>query len=103
MNDLVEVLRSKSAHDPALRALLKSIDSGKANFRDTAQYSIRYSHQLGNILSENVLDIPPDVRETAAEELLKYGYDDMNTWIVNPKLYKNYLAGCEFLNCTGER
>lgn len=79
MNDLVEVLRSKSAHDPALRALMKSIDSGKANFRDTAQYSIRYSHQLGNILSENVLDIPPDVRETAAEELLKYGYDDMNT------------------------
>lgn len=93
MNDLVEVLRSKSAHDPALRALLKSIDSGKANFRDTAQYSIRYSHQLGNILSENVLDIPPDVRETAAEELLKYGYDDMNTILAEVQKSLDEQAG----------
>lgn len=93
LNDLVEVLRSKSAHDPALRALLKSIDSGKANFRDTAQYSIRYSHQLGNILSENVLDIPPDVRETAAEELLKYGYDDMNTILAEVQKSLDEQAG----------
>ena len=93
MNDLVEVLRSKSADDPALRALLKSIDSGKANFRDTAQYSIRYSHQLGNILSENVLDIPPDVRETAAEELLKYGYDDMNTILAEVQKSLDEQAG----------
>ena len=93
MNDLVEVLRSKSAHDPALRALLKSIDSGKANFRDTARYSIRYSHQLGNILSENVLDIPPDVRETAAEELLKYGYDDMNTILAEVQKSLDEQAG----------
>ena len=91
MNDLVEVLRSKSANDPALRALLKS--SGKANFRDTAQYSIRYSHQLGNILSENVLDIPPDVRETAAEELLKYGYDNMNTILAEVQKSLDEQAG----------
>ena len=93
MNDLVEVLRSKSAHDPALRALLKSIDSGKANFRDTAQYSIRYSHQLGNILSENVLDIPPDVRETAAEAALKYAYDDMNAILADVQKSLDEQAG----------
>lgn len=93
MNDLVEVLRSKSANDPALRALLKSIDGSKANFRDTAQYSIRYSHQLGNILSENVLDIPHDVRETAAEVLLKYGYDDMNTILAEVQKSLDEQAG----------
>lgn len=79
MADVIDAVKEKAANDPQLRSVLKRVEKGSADFKDTADYSVRFSHLLGGTLSENVLDIPADIREAAAEELLKYGYDDINT------------------------
>ena len=78
MADVIDAVKEKAASDPQLRSVLKRVEKGSADFKDTADYSVRFSHLLGGTLSENVLDIPADIREAAAEELLKYGYDDIN-------------------------
>lgn len=79
MADVIDAVKEKAANDPHLRSVLKRVEKGSADFKDTADYSVRFSHLLGGTLSENVLDIPADIREAVAEELLKYGYDDINT------------------------
>lgn len=79
MADVIDAVKEKAANDPQLRSVLKRVEKGSADFKDTADYSVRFSHLLGGTLSENVLDIPADIREAVAEELLKYGYDDINT------------------------
>ncbi|MBP5433862.1 hypothetical protein [Ruminococcus sp.] len=78
MNDLVALVESRAASDPQLRALIKRVKKQSADFNDTADYSVRLAQILGKEMSENVLDIPEELREEVATELLKYGYNDLN-------------------------
>ena len=78
MDDLLVLVKGKSASDPLLRAVRKKVQKGTADFNDTAQYSEALSKLIGKNLSANILDIPPDVREELSTELLEYGYTDIN-------------------------
>lgn len=78
MDDLLVLVKGKSASDPQLRAVRKKVRKGTADFNDTAQYSETLSKLIGKNLSANILDIPPDVREKLSTELLEYGYTDIN-------------------------
>lgn len=78
MDDLLLLVKGKSASDPQLRAVRKKVKKGTADFNDTAQYSEALSKLIGKNLSANILDIPPDVREELSTELLEYGYTDIN-------------------------
>ena len=78
MDDLLVLVKGKSASDPQLRAVRKKVKKGTADFNDTAQYSEALSKLIGKNLSANILDIPPDVREELCTELLEYGYTDIN-------------------------
>ena len=78
MDDLLVLVKGKSASDPQLRAVRKKVQKGTADFNDTAQYSETLSKLIGKNLSANILDIPPDVREELSTELLEYGYTDIN-------------------------
>lgn len=78
MDDLLVLVKGKSASDPQLRAVRKKVRKGTADFNDTAQYSEALSKLIGKNLSANILDIPPDVREELSTELLEYGYTDIN-------------------------
>ena len=78
MDDLLVLVKGKSASDPQLRAVRKKVKKGTADFNDTAQYSEALSKLIGKNLSANILDIPPDVREELSTELLEYGYTDIN-------------------------
>ncbi len=78
MDDLLVLVKGKSASDPQLRAVRKKVRKGTADFNDTAQYSEALSKLIGKNLSANILDIPPDVREKLSTELLEYGYTDIN-------------------------
>ena len=93
MNDIITALKAKAATDPQLRAVLNRVKKGTADFKDTAAYSTRFAHLLGKTLSDNVLEIPTDVRETIATELLRYGYDDLNTVLAEVQTSLDAAAG----------
>lgn len=93
MNDIITALKAKAATDPQLRAVLNRVKKGTADFKDTAAYSTKFAHLLGKTLSDNVLEIPTDVRETIATELLRYGYDDLNTVLAEVQTSLDAAAG----------
>lgn len=74
--ELKKLIAEKLSTDPKLRSIQKRIQSGKATFRDTAEYSRAYSEMLGRLLSENVLTL--DDREGTSADLLRGSYDDIN-------------------------
>lgn len=93
MADIIDLLKAKSASDPQLRSVLKRVEKGTAGFKDTAEYSVQFAHLLGRTLSDNVISIPADVREAAAEELLRYGYDDINAVLADVQISLDNSAG----------
>ena len=93
MANVIDLLKAKVANDPQLRSVLKRVERGTAEFKDTADYSVKFAHLLGKTLSDNVLDIPADVREAVAEELLKYGYDDINAVLAEVQTSLDNSAG----------
>lgn len=93
MADIIALMKAKAAVDPQLRSVLKRVGKGTAGFKDTAEYSVQFAHLLGRTLSDNVLDIPADVREAVTEELLRYGYDDMNTILAEVQKSLDEQAG----------
>ena len=76
-DDLRKLMQQKMSTSPSLRSLMKRIRSGKATFRDTAEYSRIYSDLLGKCLSDNVLSL--DDREAAAADMLRESYDHTNS------------------------
>ena len=70
-------LDKKLAADPALRAIVKRVQSGTATFKDTAEYAKVLSHILGRELSASVLDLSD--RESIVSKLLRDCYDDINS------------------------
>lgn len=76
-DDLRKLIQQKMSTSPSLRSLMKRIRSGKATFRDTAEYSRIYSDLLGKCLSDNVLSL--DDREAAAFDMLRDSYDHTNS------------------------
>ena len=71
-DDLRKLMQQKMSTSPSLRSLIKRIQSDKATFRDTAEYSRIYSELLGKCLSDNVLSL--DDREAAAVDMLRESY-----------------------------
>lgn len=78
MIDVFSQLSEKAAVSPKLRAILKRVKSGSADFNDTAQYSGIYSDMLGKVLSQSITDIDLSEREEACISLLRGSYDEMN-------------------------
>lgn len=76
---LYAAFQSKCASDPQLRSLKKKINSGKADFSDTAAYSERISTLLGQTLSKYIDGIPEGSREQICKWLLREQYKDTNT------------------------
>ena len=76
-DDLRKLIQQKISTSPSLRSLMKRIRSGKATFRDTAEYSRIYSELLGKCLSDNVLSL--DDREAVAVDMLRESYDHTNS------------------------
>ncbi len=76
-DDLRKLMQQKMSTSPSLRSLMKRIQSGKATFRDTAEYSRIYSELLGKCLSDNVLSL--DDREAAAVDMLRESYGHTNS------------------------
>lgn len=80
MNDelvqLRQKLRSKAALDPRLRRIRNLIDSGKATFKDTSEYSQIYSEILGSLLSGCVLSLKD--REAVCQAMLRESHEVMN-------------------------
>lgn len=76
---LYAAFQSKCASDPQLRSLKKKINSGKADFSDTAAYSERISTLLGQTLSKYIDGIPEGDRERICKWLLREQYKDTNT------------------------
>lgn len=78
MIDLFSQLSEKAAVSPKLRAILKRVKSGSADFNDTSQYSGIYSDMLGEVFSQKITDIDLSEREEACISLLRGSYDEMN-------------------------
>lgn len=75
-DDLKKLITEKTASHPALRSLMKRIQSGRATFKDTAEYSRICSEILGKCLSENVLSLTD--REAIAADMLRDSYSETN-------------------------
>lgn len=75
---ILSAFDTKLATDPQIRAILRKITGGKANFADTADYAIRAGNLLGQFLSGEILDISPEDREVLCAALLKNRYTDLN-------------------------
>lgn len=78
MNDLIDILREKSASDSRLSSIIKRIEKGTADFQDTASYSETYSNMLGKILSQNIIGISDLEREKICTSLLEESYNEQN-------------------------
>lgn len=76
-DNLRKLMQQKISTSPSLRSLMKRIQSGKATFRDTAEYSRIYSELLGKCLSDKVLSL--DDREAAAADILRDSFDHTNS------------------------
>ncbi|MBR1824216.1 MAG: hypothetical protein IJ779_08295 [Ruminococcus sp.] len=76
-DDLRKLIQQKMSTSPSLRSVMKRIQSGKATFRDTAEYSRIFSELVGRYFSENVLSLTD--REAVAEELLRGSYGETNS------------------------
>lgn len=65
--------------DKRLRAIGEKIKNGKADFRDTAEYSQLVAHHLGEVISENIGSITnPLGKEMVCKALLRDQYEDIN-------------------------
>ena len=62
--------------DPRLRTVMQKIEAGKADFSDTAHYFYRAADIRGEVLSEHVLEMPPEARTEACEGVLRKCYTD---------------------------
>ena len=76
---LYDEFQKKCALDPELRALKQKIESGSADFNDTAAYSQRVSKLLGKTLSKHIDGIPASQREKICKWLLQEQYKDTNS------------------------
>lgn len=76
---LYDEFQKKCALDPELRALKQKIESGSADFNDTAAYSQRVSKLLGKTLSKHIDSIPASQREKICKWLLQEQYKDTNS------------------------
>lgn len=76
---LYDEFQKKCALDPELRALKQKIESGSADFNDTAAYSQRVSKLLGKTLSKHIDGIPANQREKICKWLLQEQYKDTNS------------------------
>lgn len=79
VDKLYRLFQEKCASDPSLRSLKRKINSGKADFTDTAAYSERISNLLGQTLSKYINGIPEGSREQICNWLLQEQYKDTNT------------------------
>lgn len=75
-DELRKLFRQKLSVNPSLRSLMKRIQSGRATFKDTAEYSRICSEILGKCLSENVLSLTD--REAIAADMLRDSYSETN-------------------------
>ena len=75
---LLNEFNSRLSLDPQIRAVMRKVGKGKADFSDTAQLSERASNLLGDVFGANVPDIPAEAREAVCTALLKDRYDSMN-------------------------
>lgn len=76
-DDLRKLIQQKMSTSPSLRSVMKRIQSGKATFKDSAEYSRIFSELVGRYFSENVLSLTD--REAVAEELLRGSYGETNS------------------------
>lgn len=76
---LYDEFQKKCALDPELRALKQKIESGSADFNDTAAYSQRVSKLLGKTLSKHIDGLPAGEREKICKWLLQEQYKDTNS------------------------
>lgn len=76
---LYDEFQKKCTLDPELRALKQKIESGSADFSDTAAYSQRVSKLLGKTLSKHIDGIPAGSREQICKWLLQEQYKDTNS------------------------
>ncbi len=78
MSDIKDCIFNKIRSDPQLQILLKKINSGKADFKDTSLYADIFSKIMGSEFSQIVMEIPLDTRAQLCTELLRGSYDDIN-------------------------
>lgn len=64
--------------DPQIRAILRKLDKGKADFTDTSKLSQREADILGELLGGKILDVPAEGREALCTALLKAQHSDIN-------------------------
>lgn len=76
---LYDEFQKKCALDSELRALKQKIESGSADFSDTAAYSQRVSKLLGKTLSKHIDGIPAGEREKICKWLLQEQYKGTNS------------------------
>lgn len=79
VDKLYRLFQEQCASDPSLRSLKRKINSGKADFTDTAAYSERIATLLGQTLSKYIDGIPEGSREQICKWLLQEQYKDTNT------------------------
>ncbi len=76
---LYQAFQRRCVLDTLLRSLRKRIDSGSADFSDTAAYAERIANLLGNTLSKHIESIPVSEREQVCKWLLQAQYKDINS------------------------
>lgn len=89
--DKTERLRARASTDPQLRVILRKIADGRADFTDTASYSIRFSQILGDVLSDGILDSPDRVQD--CKDLLRLSYDEINSLLTQVQSALDEQAG----------
>ena len=72
-------VKRKISENPRVQALLDKINSGKATFKDTAEYSELVSNTLGAVFSGSIPEMnEAGLKEYICTELLKDSYNDTN-------------------------
>lgn len=71
-------IEAKMSTSPKFKALFKRIESGKATFKDTAEYSRLLSELYSKTFSESVMELESESREEVSTMLLHDAYDSTN-------------------------
>lgn len=88
------VFQKKAESDKRIQSILKRIESGKATFADTAEYSQLVSELLGSTLSEHLgAETTAYVKEYVCREMLRDQYESMNDLLASVQRALNEKVG----------
>lgn len=88
------VFQKKAESDKRIQSILKRIESGKATFADTAEYSQLVSELLGSTLSEHLgVETTAYVKEYVCREMLRDQYESMNDLLASVQRALNEKVG----------